>query len=218
MDTQTRRTTREDYDADDDDLYQTRRPTSTRRYTTSQQQAIVRQRPRDVVRYTEVNAPRRRVNTNPTPRTEEVHHRCAHPLVYIGVGGVGVLLLFWVALSIMAWWRVYQDDQHYGRPRTYQIDAAVGHNQDSPAKPSHFVAINLHRHIIIIEIAAGDQSKTVSYDGPSLMGDNQDLTPVTLSFEDDNGDGKIDMIVHLNASNSIWLNDGHQFKLSGRSQ
>ena len=55
-------------------------------------------------------------------------------------------------------------------------DAVVGHN-DSPANPSHFIALNLNRHIVIIELPGADPSKAKIYTGPILLGDGQDLTP-----------------------------------------
>src|SRR5258708_7062909 len=83
-----------------------------------------------------------------------------------------------------------------------------------PAKTptSHFVAENLHGEIIVIEIPDGDPSKSKIYIGPQLFGDNADLTPVTLSFKDVNGDGKPDMLMHVQDQTIIFLNDGTQFK------
>ena len=37
-------------------------------------------------------------------------------------------------------------------------------------------------------------------------------TPVTLEFYDVNGDGKVDMIVHVGDQKIVYLNDGTQFK------
>jgi hypothetical protein len=109
------------------------------------------------------------------------------------------------------WWQVWQDDLHYGRPRTFQIDAVVGHN-DSDAHPSHFVAINLDRHVQIIEFPGGDSSKAKIYIGPVLVGDGQDLAVVTLSFKDVNGDGKPDMIVSVQSSRFVFINDNGAFR------
>ena len=78
-------------------------------------------------------------------------------------------------------------------PRTYQV---VGHG-DSAAHPTHFIAVNLHAKIIIIEIPGGDSSHARIYSGPTLFSDNGHTIPVTLEFSDVNGDGKIDMVVHI---------------------
>ncbi len=134
-----------------------------------------------------------------------------HWLVFVGLSLL-VMLLGWVLLSsFFNWWQVWQDDLHYGRPRTFQIDAVVGHN-DSEANPSHFVAINLHRQIEIIEFPGGDSSKAKIYVGPVLIGEGQDLAAVTLSFKDVNGDGKPDMVVSVQNSRFVFINDNGSFR------
>ena len=85
-----------------------------------------------------------------------------------------------------------------------------GHS-DGPKAPTHFLAMNLNRTVIVIEIPGGDPAKAKVYIGPILMGDGQDLLPVTLSFEDRNGDGKPDLSVHIADQVLVFLNDGKQF-------
>src|SRR5439155_305395 len=81
----------------------------------------------------------------------------------------------WVLLTMVAnWWQVTRDDWHYGRPRTFQVDMVVGHN-DSATNPSHFIAINLQRHIEIIELPGVDSSRAKIYTGPTLVGPGQVL-------------------------------------------
>jgi hypothetical protein len=133
-------------------------------------------------------------------------HRHPHWLAFVGVGMI-VMLGLWVLLNLLlSWWQLTQQDWQYGRPRTFQIDAVVGHN-DSAANPTHFIAINLNRHVEIIELPGGDSSKARIYSGPVLIGEGQDLVPVTLSFKDVNGDGKPDMLVHIQNDLLVWLND-----------
>jgi hypothetical protein len=133
-----------------------------------------------------------------------------HWLVFVGIA-MFIMILGWIAFNALSnWWQVTQDDWHYGRPRTYQVDMVVGHN-DSPANPTHFIAENLNRHIIIIEIPGGDTSKARMYSGPTLLGAGQDLTPVTLTFKDVNGDGKLDMIVNVQDTHFVFLNRNGQF-------
>ena len=137
--------------------------------------------------------------------------RRVHWILFIGLA-MFIMVLGWVAFSALAnWWQVTQDDWHYGRPRTFQTDAVVGHN-DSPDNPSHFIAINLNRHIMIFEIPGGDESKTKVYYGPTLLGDGQDLTPVTLTFKDVNGDGKLDMIVNIQDTHFVFINEKGSFR------
>ncbi|SRR6266487_2558479 len=117
-----------------------------------------------------------------------------------------VMMVGYVLLNILTnWWQVQQDDWHYGRPRTFQIDWNVGHGTASNPD-SHFIAQNLNRKIVIIEIPADDPSKAKMYVGPSLIGPGQDLTPVILSFEDRNHNGHPDLIIHVADAKYIFLN------------
>lgn len=134
-----------------------------------------------------------------------------HWLVFIGLAMI-VMIVGWFAFSALGnWWQVTQDDWHYGRPRTFQIDAVVGHN-DSPSNPSHFIAVNLNRRVIIIELPGGDSSKAKIYNGPILVGQGQDLAPVTLSFQDVNADGVVDMIVNVQDAHFVYINENGTFR------
>jgi hypothetical protein len=134
-----------------------------------------------------------------------------HWLLYAGVA-LCVMLVGWIILSVVSsWWQVTMDDWHYGRPRTYQTDQVVGHN-DTAANPSHFIALNLNRHVEIIEFPGGDASKAKIYIGPVLTGPGQDLAPVTLTFKDVTGDHKLDMIVNVQGSHFVFVNDDGQFR------
>ncbi len=135
-----------------------------------------------------------------------------HWLVLVGLG-MFIMILGWVALSALgSWWQTTQDDWHYGRPRTFQIEAVVGHNNDSAANPSHFLALNLNHRIEIIELPAGDPSKARIYSGPTMFGQGQDLVLVTLSFRDVNGDGRPDMLVWVADSHFAFINENGGFR------
>lgn len=134
-----------------------------------------------------------------------------HWLVFVGIA-LFIMIIGWLTFSALgSWWQVTQDDWHYGRPRTFQMDAVVGHN-DSPSNPTHFIAENLNRHIIIIEIPGGDPSKAKIYSGPVLIGPGQDLTAITLTFKDVNGDGKPDMLVNVQDTHFVYINENGAFR------
>jgi len=134
-----------------------------------------------------------------------------HWLIFVGLS-IFIMVFGWLMFTMLnSWWTTTQNDWQYGRPRTYQVDAVVGQN-DSPANPSHFIAVNLNRQIVVIEIPGGDASKTRIFDGPILIGPGQDLTPVTLTFEDVNHDGKIDMVINVQDAHFVFLNEGGTFK------
>jgi len=134
----------------------------------------------------------------------------SHPLLWIGFGML-LMLLAWTGLQALgAWWSLHQDDMTYGRPRTAQYDVVVGHN-DSASHPTHFIALNLHGAVEVIELPGGDTSKAKIYRGPQLVGPGADLSPVTLSFPDPQGDGKPAMDIHVQGQIFVYLNHNGQF-------
>ena len=142
------------------------------------------------------------------PKSKE---RRFHWLVYVGLAMIGMLLCWMLLTTFLSWWHVEQDDLRYGRPRTAHYDYVVGHN-DSNANKSHFIALNLRRHVEVIECPAGDCSKARIMIGPTLIGPNQDLAPVTLTFKDVNGDGKPDIIINVQDSHFVFINDNGTFR------
>jgi hypothetical protein len=129
--------------------------------------------------------------------------------VVLGMLVMGLLVIG--ATSFSSWWQIHQDDTRYGRPRTYQLDAIVGHG-DGPGHPTHLIFLNLNRHVEIIELPGGDASHAHIYQGPVLYGPGQDLTPVTGEIRDVNGDGRPDVIVHIQDQQLILINAGSQFR------
>jgi hypothetical protein len=111
--------------------------------------------------------------------------------------------------SLGAWWQGVQDAWHYGMPRTYQMDAVVGHHHDSAAHPTHLIALNLDGQVEVIELAAGDPSAARVYPGPLLTGPHKDEVVVTLSIADVDHDGTPDLIVHVGESEFVLYNTGH---------
>jgi hypothetical protein len=209
---------------EEDRRYETRLPTSTRRYhplsETRESRAVRRQGRRDVVIYEgevqrlpPLTSRRSQVQTQaPEPSIPRSGTRSFHPLFFVGLAML-VMLVGWIGLSsVLHWWQIKQDDLRYGRPRTYQCDAVVGHHHDSAEQPSHFIALNLNGHVLVIELPAGDASKAEIYSGPVLLGEGETLTPVTLSFADVTGDGKLDLLVHLGSSRIVFVNDGNRFR------
>ena len=166
------------------------------------------------------SAPSYRTGVHPAssmPRAKKVHVKPArvqqvHPLLYLGVGMLAMIVLWMIVSGVVRWTTVTLDDLRYGRPRTAQYDVVVGHN-DSTVNPSHFIVINLHKHVEIIEFPGGDASHARIYMGPQLYGADDDLTPATLSFVDVNGDHKLDMVMTVQGSHFVLLNDQGTFRV-----
>jgi hypothetical protein len=148
-----------------------------------------------------------------TPRPELTTQRGVrlHPFVFLGTGMLVTLALIAVLSIVTTWFTTTLDDLRYGRPRTFQVDAYVGHNE-SPGMPSHFLAVNLQGRIEIIELPGGDASHARIYIGPQLYGSDADLIPVTLSFLDVNGDHKPDMIINFQGTHVVFINDQGGFR------
>jgi len=144
-----------------------------RKYTLHKAPPVTQQQSRQTTQQPQVQQPR--------PK------RHAHPLLYLGLGMLGMLALWTIGTMVVNWWSLTQDDIHYGRPRTFQTDMVVGHS-DSVDHPSHFIAINYNHHVQVIEFPGGDSRKAKIYLVSTLIG-AQDLAVVTLSFKDVNGDG-----------------------------
>jgi hypothetical protein len=210
----------QDFDLEEDDEYYVTRPhTSARRYSQPSQRDTldddaITKGPFIQQRRSRVNSPHegRRLAGAAAPSWRHGwRHSKRFTLITIIVGMLVMAVLFLALSAFGSWWRIHQDDVTYGRPRTFQTDAVVGHS-DSASNPSHFIFLNLNRHVEIIELPAGDATHARIYNGPTLFGDGQDLTPVTAEFRDVNGDGKPDMIVHIQDQRLVFINDGTQFR------
>jgi len=107
---------------------------------------------------------------------------------------------------------VLVDDLRYGRPRTTQIDAFVGHEEAS-GQPTHLMAINLNRQVMLIELPGGDAAKARTLSGPYLFGANEELTPLQLHLQDLDGDGKPDLLLDIRQEQLVYLNRDGAFRL-----
>jgi len=226
-------------DVDDDEtydeVYPPRLPTSARRYSAgydiSDEEVYEQGNTRLHVRY--VDIPKRRQALPPPPAApakqsprqpiyedEQTQGRAVQPrrklhwLFFVGLAMI-IMIVGWTAINLFGtWWQIHQDDVTYGTPRTFQLDALVGHNNDSQTSPTHFIAENLHDKIIVVEIPAGDISKSRSYAITALAAGSE-LTPVTIELRDVNADGKPDLLVHIGDSGNVFtvilFNNGTQF-------
>jgi hypothetical protein len=203
--------------ADVDDLYSVRLPSSARRYrsyNTSDDPSIedgssIRRASRSEQQTTSGGFGRPSEGASSIRKREpaQVPGRRL-PAAMLILGAVMAVILIMLASALLSWWRGVLDDVHYGYPRTSHLDAVVGHN-DSVTNQTHFIFLNLHGRIEIIEIPGGDISRTRTFAGPTLVGSGQDLVPVTGEIRD--RDGRRDLIVHIQNQQIVFINDGVTF-------
>jgi hypothetical protein len=164
----------------------------------------------------EPRTPRQRRTVPPVPRRKNTAPfragRQLHPLFFIGAGLLLVVLLWTGLTHLLAWGTNAYNTIVYGYPRTFQIDAVVGQG-DSLQHPSHFIAVNLHGTITIIEFPAGDPTRARELASSSLLGLDADQAVVTLRFVDLNHNGKPDMLITAGGIQSILVNDGKIFRV-----
>lgn len=134
-----------------------------------------------------------------------------HTVVYVITTLLALLAIYAIIGHVVTWGREQIDDMRYGTPRTFHVDEVVGHG-DGAGIPSHFIAMNLNRQVVVLEIPGGDASQTRTLTGPYLFGAGEDKTPVLLSFEDINKDGTRDMIVNVKNEALVYLNRDGQFQ------
>ncbi len=182
------------------------------------------------IRYTTTNPPRNstaRPNTGAplpvrsgnalmvyqTSKQPKPPRRRGHWLWWVGISAMVSLFLYSIVTGPLTnWWNNHQNDVTYGFPRTYQADAVVGHNDDK-AHPTHFLAVNLNGEIMVFEIPGLDPSHGQQYMVTRLVGADAASFPVTLTFKDLNGDGKLDMLVQIvNGQPFAYINDGARFR------
>lgn len=65
-------------------------------------------------------------------------------------------------------------------------------------------------HILIIELPADDWSKAIIYSAPMLIGDGQERTPATISFQADAQTGRLDMLLHVEDQTYLFTNNGQK--------
>jgi hypothetical protein len=185
--------------------------------TTRQQIVVPTRRPADLY-YPTTGPVHARYGRNPvyesasTPlAVQKEEQKKVHWLLYVGVGMIAALALWVTASTLLAWGTEKYNDLIYGNPRIFQTDYVVGHNHDSFAHPSHFVALNLHGQVIIVELPAGDPTKSIDYIGPALIAVGDEKIPITLTFSQLNNDKNMDMIVHIQDKEVHFCNNGVKF-------
>ena len=145
------------------------------------------------------------------PRARMLLHR--FQLLVYGLTLILAAIAIYVVVSmLLGKANVLIDDLRYGRPRTTQLNAFVGHDEAN-GQPTHLIAINLNRQVMVIELPGGDATKTRTLSGPYLFGANEDLTPLQLHLQDLDGDGNPDLLLDIRQEQLVYLNRDGAFRL-----
>jgi len=134
-----------------------------------------------------------------------------HPLFWVGIILLATVLL-WVGIDqAVAWGTNELNTIRYGAVRTFQIDEVVG-GGDNALHPSHFLALNLHGNITILEFPAGDATRVRVLATTALTGPDVDQAIVTLRFVDVNHTGYPDLLIDIAGVQSVLINDQGTFR------
>lgn len=133
-------------------------------------------------------------------------------VAYAITGMLAVLAAYVVLGSLFAWMQTLVHDVQYGRPRTFHLVANVGRPEEVAA-PTHLIAMNLDRQVVILELPGGDANKVRVLPGPYLFGAGEDLTPVTMRLADMNGNGAPDLVVRVKNEEMVYLNRAEGFNM-----
>lgn len=133
-------------------------------------------------------------------------------IAYIVTTVLALLALFLLLSTAITWVHIKIDDIRYGRPRTFQLEAFVGHHEEQ-GLPTRMISMNMNRQIVVMVIPGGDASKVHTLKGPYLFGEREDLTPATLRLEDMNSDGNVDLILQVKNEAVVYMNRDSSFQL-----
>lgn len=153
------------------------------------------------------------INTSPPKRTHFM--AIAHTTTtgtYIFTFIVAAIALYLIVHAAITQAHIILNDIQYGRPRTTHLQGFVGHDE-SNGQPSHFIAVNLQRQIVVLELPGSDPRKVRSFPGPYLFGTDQELTPVTMELQDINQDNLNDLLVTVHNERVVYLNENGTFRL-----
>src|SRR5690349_20386895 len=144
-------TTTVDVDDVPDSYYNTRLPTSARRYVDTRGNQVIEQGNKRIV-----------IHQEPPPTKRRIHW-----LALLGIGMI-LMLLLWAGLSwLVAWVQANQLNATYEYPRVSQADAVV-YPVDTSDHPSHYLFLNFKGTVTIIEMPHGDATHARIYKGPTL--------------------------------------------------
>ena len=188
-------------DVEEDESYDpVRPPRSAIRYTTTHDQVIQQGNKRVIIHHELPPTRQQQVRTEPAIRSRH------HWLFWLG-SIFCIMLVGWTVFTALSGFiQTKRNDLLYGNPRTFQVDANVGHY----GRVSHFTSLNLNGYLEIFETQEGHPEVARIYT-PTTLRVNP-LDPVILTFQDVNGDSKPDMIITAPSFQEVMFNNGTSFQ------
>ena len=139
------------------------------------------------------------------PQKPVVKKRDLHlNLTSLGIGMIVAIIAVLLGQLLIGWVSTTWNNIQYGNPRTYQTDAFVGYEVGQT--PSHFIVLNLHGRVEVIELQGGDPAKTKIYIWPQITGPGAENVPVTVRFVDTHHTHRPDMVVQFQGTQVVFHN------------
>ena len=171
----------------------------------TQQREAVRQttQPAALRQPTQPRGTTKRPSQSIASQRQQSQQRQFHWLVPTGITMMITIACYLLLYGALIGGRGLYNDWAYGATtRTSHLEAVVG-DHDSATSPTHFVAMNLHGTIDVIEMPGGDVTHAKVFPGPHLLWSDADKAVVTLEVKDVNGDNKPDIIVHVQGDTDL---------------
>jgi hypothetical protein len=144
-------------------------------------------------------------------KTKRVRQRTVDRYTLMIVVGLALIVMIvgWFVFSLVAdWWTNTTEDWKYGNPRTYQTDQFVGQG-DSPDHPDHFIVVNTHGQVIVIQLNPQHPELNHIY-GITTASDPK--TPVSLLFRPTGSTWAMYVVVgDTNPYTVEYVSNGKQF-------
>src|SRR5262245_22712505 len=106
----------------------------------------------------------------------------------VGLVAIAVFVAYQLAATVTLWAQIKVNDLRFGYPRSVQREGYLGY-REATGRPSHLVAMNLHRQVLVVYMPGDDPLHPTVLRGPYLTGANAQFQPVTLRLVDVTGDG-----------------------------
>ena len=129
-----------------------------------------------------------------------------YPMSSAILATLAVLVAYQLLSSTVFWVQLRLDDLRYGYPRSCQLDGYVGFGEAN-GLPTHFIAVNLHRQVMIYAIAGSNPTHVLTIKGPYLFGTNEQYAPVRLRLIDVTGDGYPDLVLDVDHQHAVYVDE-----------